>query len=387
MENVIWYSEPNSIKYVITNSKLIIILVDISMMMDTTEEEEIIPEGIFMQLHSLSGASHLNGCMVEVGSKIVDAQGVTRYICILIPNESNNDFEIENKMKIKRDNLMHIHSSSIIANNNENELIELRTKLEKLEIIYLCDVNNANRPIPEDKSLAGVGYAEIAAMYSSYKCLARIWFLKASMALAFKTEESECENIYLQCMRRAVANLSYDFTMTDEERHDMKLMTLVDYAQTADGMGRTDIMESTMKNVVKEYPDHHSTIYMYGISLLKNENYFEAATVLSELYCKKEHTLRRVIGTQTSSVEEQSDPALLAFFRKQIHDRLGNVSYHIYMLAKKVDSEGDLLTNSGQVAEGKAKYVEACDLYYQAVKCMPGKSCLIMYLFVNPRCL
>ena len=215
----------------------------------------------FMQLHSLSVA-HLNGSIVEVGSKIIDAQGFTRYVCILVPSESNNDFESENKMKVKLDNL-----TAIPAITSNDEVIEIGKKLDELESKYLF-AQNDQRVAAIRKKKASTGYQEIATIYSTYKHLARVWLLKASMALIFKTG-SDRTNIYLQCMRRGVANIRNDFSMTDEKRHSKILPTLLAYSSSAEDFGRPDIAQSALKMAVTSFPNHHSIVFLYGRLIVK----------------------------------------------------------------------------------------------------------------------
>lgn len=322
-------------------------------------------EGSFMQLHSLS-AEYLNGHIVEIGSKDVDSQGITRYVCVAIPSESNNKLENENKIKIKLANLRQIPKIG-----SEDELVELRKKLSKLESKYIFAENDPKiASIRSNKNLATKGYQKIAEVYASHKYISRIWFLKASMALVFKSGP-ERQNIYLQCIRRAVANLQNDISLTEEERKSRMLPALKSYLRMTQEFRRPDETEYVLKISVANFPDHDSITHMYGMILYHNEKFFEAGPILCKLYCKKEFNNITDVQLPTVGRPPTSLLAQSTALRSEILGILNGISFFICKLAKEVEAEGDRLTFDGQVVAGKALYSEACDMYFQAAKCAP----------------
>jgi len=323
-----------------------------------------IPESSFMQLHSLE-ATYLNGSIVEViGNKIVDDQGITRYVCILIPSENVDDFEIENKMKIKRENLMSIPSTT-----NDEERIKLQKKLKTLESKYLFDADDPTiAGLRDDKAFAASGYQEIAALYHSCRHLARMWQLKASMALVFKTG-SERSNIYLQCMRRWMANLLHDVTLPVKERRDQMPIKTLKYAKVAVEFGQLDIRLSALKYLVVNFPEQHMMAVAYARELFQEKKYLEAAAVAQELNFKKE--LTPCVG----AVNELNLPGPRFVSAQKCRDNieclLCDISQALCEQAKVIENEGDRLNFCGKITEAKVKYAEASDLFYEAAKCTP----------------
>jgi hypothetical protein len=337
--------------------------------MNSTTTTDDILQGTFMQLHSLSTAD-LNQSIVEVRNKTVDKDNVTRYHCVLIPSESIDDLEVEKLMKVKPENLMVIPSTI----TNEEERVELNKKFKELESKYLFAADDPrNAAIRPNKNVAAEGYQEIAAIYHSYKHLSRVWQLKASMAIVFKTG-TERENIYLQCTQRFVANLKYDISLTEENKADSILRLLVKFQETAMEFERIDVMVSPYQTVAKQYPNNNALVFLCGNTLLQNLKYFESGEVLYELYCKKEPILPSVGQAECSSELKNIDPEFSeGSMRKYLLQSLELVSNKLCERGSKLEKEGDDLSINKKTAEGKVKHTEACKCFHQAAIYDPRK--------------